>query len=328
MVSGRLQSVDNAFIKANASMDSLIEKEVIEDAGVYAEELKQNNELQITAYKKHEVEQRHKRREKETSGTPGSCYKEGKEGDGGEYIQSKFLSNETHYSPTDPDARISTKPGKPRNLNYLAQVSVDTMNHVITGAMAASADKRNSQHLPSIVKQTLKNLGEHDLIIEQLLADKGYRSSEKACKHCPLRAKCCGEKGKFKQIEVVINRDCYDRMHEKLTKRKLYAQQLFRQRSSTVEPVLGTLINYGNMKRVNTRGIQLAKKNILMATLTCNLKKYMKFISKKTVTRAITLPKGIKPFFSHFFDAFWLIFYRLKTLFFETENPKQKNCFC
>jgi len=43
-----------------------------------------------------------------------------------------------------------------------------------------------------------------------------------------------------------------DRMHRKLTENKAYAQRMSRLRSSTVEPVLGTLINYLNMKRVNT----------------------------------------------------------------------------
>ncbi|MFL0203783.1 hypothetical protein V2703_08420 [Tenacibaculum maritimum] len=33
---------------------------------------------------------------------------------------SKYTSNKTHYSPTDPDARISVKLGKARKLNYLS----------------------------------------------------------------------------------------------------------------------------------------------------------------------------------------------------------------
>src|SRR4051812_16005015 len=32
---------------------------------------------------------------------------------------SEFGSNQTHYSPTDPDAKVSVKPGKPSQLNYL-----------------------------------------------------------------------------------------------------------------------------------------------------------------------------------------------------------------
>jgi hypothetical protein len=37
MVKGKRQVIDSAFIKANASMDSLIEKEIIDDAEVYVD---------------------------------------------------------------------------------------------------------------------------------------------------------------------------------------------------------------------------------------------------------------------------------------------------
>src|SRR5690606_7150891 len=42
MVRGKRQCVDSAFIKANASMDSLVEKEIINDASDYAAELNKN----------------------------------------------------------------------------------------------------------------------------------------------------------------------------------------------------------------------------------------------------------------------------------------------
>jgi len=41
--------------------------------------------------------------------------------------------------------------------------------------------------------------------------------------------------------------------------------------------VLGTLINFLAMKRVNTRGIKLANKCMMMAAIAYNLKKMMKF---------------------------------------------------
>src|SRR5690606_5542724 len=52
MVRGKRQAVDSAFIKANASMDSLVEKlvvsdvelEVLEDASAYVDELEENSE--------------------------------------------------------------------------------------------------------------------------------------------------------------------------------------------------------------------------------------------------------------------------------------------
>ena len=42
---------------------------------------------------------------------------------------AKYTSNKTHYSPTDPDARISVKPGKARKFNYQSQLAVDTAHH-------------------------------------------------------------------------------------------------------------------------------------------------------------------------------------------------------
>jgi transposase len=42
MVSGRRQAVDSALIKANASMDSIAEKEIMTDADDFADELKLN----------------------------------------------------------------------------------------------------------------------------------------------------------------------------------------------------------------------------------------------------------------------------------------------
>ena len=70
-------------------------------------------------------------------------------------------------------------------------------------------------------------------------------------------------------------------MHKKLTENPLYAKRMSKIRSKTVEPVLGTLINFLNMKKINSRGIKQANKHVLMAAATYNLKKYLKFIVKK-----------------------------------------------
>ena len=51
MVRGKRQCVDSAFMKANASMDSLIEKEIVDDAKAYTEELNIHSEYQVTAQK-------------------------------------------------------------------------------------------------------------------------------------------------------------------------------------------------------------------------------------------------------------------------------------
>jgi len=383
MVSGRRQAMDSAFVKANASMDSLLEKEVLDDVEKYADELNANSEHSVTSYKKKRVEQHHQYKTKHTKDIPGSDSK-----------NAKFLSNHTHYSPTDPDARISTKPGKPRNLNFSGQLSVDTSRHVITGACADFADKRDSQCLEKICEHTLENLQENELTMGELLADTGYssgsalqyldkkgidawipnfgqftpqregfiynnnknqyecqrgnrailpfkntstdkngytrhvyRSSESICKNCEYRVECCGEKTKFKRIERSEHHDLYLQMHEKLTNNERYAKKMKRLRSSTVEPVLGTLINFLGMKKVNTRGIAQAEKHVLMASLCYNLKKMLKFNPKKAEILSISLQNAdllVEKLFVAFFCLSRFVFSRNKPMFFDLKEQRKK----
>jgi len=384
MVSGRRQAMDSAFIKANASMDSLLEKEVLEDVEKYAGELALNSEPTVTPEKKKQVEQHHAWKAKQTVDMPGSSSE-----------NAQFLSNHTHYSPTDPDARISTKPGKPRNMNYSGQISVDTSHHVITGACADFADKRDSQCLENLCELTLENLRDNELKLGELLADTGYssgtallyleekginawipnfgqfspvregfiynkelnqyecqrgnrailpfkntrtdnrgytrhcyRSSESVCKDCPHKEECCGEKTKFKKIERSEHHDLYLKNHEKRTNNERYAARMSRLRSSTVEPVLGTLINFLGMKKVNTRGIAGAEKHVLMATACYNLKKLLRFKSKKVESLAMKVQVKTgnlaKKFFYLFFDCFDSVSAQISPCFFALKNLSKK----
>lgn len=350
MVRGKRQAVDSAFIKANASMDSLVEKEVLEDASAFVSELEENSEYKTTSTRKKLVEQHHNWKTEAYKTMPKPSQKENRNDENGNLIRPKYLSNHTHYSPTDPDAKISVKPGKARQLNYFGQLAVDDAHHVITGACADFADKRDSQCLENILELTKENLQEHQIELGEILADGGYssgealkylddnqieawmpnfgqykperggfvynreknqyecikeggnkailsfkgekidsknyrknqyRSSESDCKNCPLRQECCGKTTKYKKLDDSIHKELYDKMHRKLTQNPQYAKRMVRVRSKTVEPVLGTLLNFTNMKRVNTRGIQQANKHVLMAALTYNLKKYLRFIVKK-----------------------------------------------
>ncbi len=360
MVRGKRQAVDSAFIKANASMDSLVEKEVLKDASAFVNELEEHSEFKVTTTRKKLVEQHHDWKKEEYKKMPGHVKTLQKDEDG-EEIRPKFLSNHTHYSPTDSDAKIATKPGKPRQLNYAGQLAVDDKHHVITGACASTAGSKDSAIFSEIMEQTIKNLHQNDIKIEQALADAGYssgeslqycennnidawipnfgqykperegfvfnqqenryecvkeggnkaflpfkriltdskgyekksyRSSETDCGKCPLREQCCGKVTKFKKIEDSIHKPLYDRMHEKLNQNKNYTRFLTKRRSSTVEPVLGTLINHHNMKRVNSRGMTQANKHVMMAALAYNLKKYLKFTAKKPKIIAIAMEKS------------------------------------
>ena len=305
MVAGRRQAIDSVFVKANASLDSLARKEILEDAQVYGKELKDQDR--------------------------------GKE-------LPENISNEKYYSATDPDARISTKPGKPRHFNYLSQVSVDTANHVITNIEAHHSDKTDSQCLAEVVDNTIENLTSEGLEVEEVICDgsyssgealehlekidvtgyiadrgkyiaerkdfvyneqedyyqcrhgkklryintykdskgyfkKHYSSNRRDCKSCPFKLQCLGETARYKKLADTVDKPLYDRMHVRMQTAKGKLMRKLRQ--STVEPVIGTLVCYGGMRKVNTIGIVQANKCMLMAAVAYNLKKLLKWKENK-----------------------------------------------
>ena len=75
-------------------------------------------------------------------------------------------------------------------------------------------------------------------------------------------------------------------------------EKIRRIRSSTVEPVLGTLVNYLAMRRVNTRGIKQASKCILMSAIAYNLKKLLRWEQTKIKTAVMVLKNCEKCFYS------------------------------
>jgi len=188
MVSGHTQAIDSAPVKANASMDTLELKVPENELDEHLRKVRALSSMDketphrkskgdrsdegqrgITASKKEldAIKGRNKKWAKDQDQRPGA----GNKG-------AKYTSNKTHYSPTDPDARISVKPGKARKLNYLSQLSVDTAHHVITDIRAYHADGKDNQQLPDIVKRLNRRLWKQGLVWENCVADTGYSSGE------------------------------------------------------------------------------------------------------------------------------------------------------
>lgn len=130
---------------------------------------------------------------------------------------------------------------------------------------------------------------------------KVYRSSRRDCESCPLRATCIGKSPEKKIIDTV-DKSYYDTMHQRLRSR--YARSMKKLRQSTVEPVLGTLVNFLGMKRVNTRGIGLANKCLLMAAIAYNVKKMIKFKTKRPMAAMAKLPIEADHFLASYFFNF------------------------
>ena len=62
------------------------------------------------------------------------------------------------------------------------------------------------------------------------------------------------------------------------------AKRMMRLRSSTVEPVLGSLINFTGMRRIYTRRIKSSNKFMLAAAIAYNLKKLLKWNAPKRIS--------------------------------------------
>jgi hypothetical protein len=86
-------------------------------------------------------------------------------------------------------------------------------------------------------------------------------------------------------------------MHAKKQANPQYFSRISKIRSRTVEPVLGTLTNFLNMKRVNTRGIKQANKHVLMSALCYNLKKMLKFEHQAFIGKVKSLFRSAEHFF-------------------------------
>jgi len=379
MVAGHTQTIDSAMIKANASMESLelkVPEESLEEHLKKVRIMSQadrpvktnkasEDQQKITASKEQirDLKTTQKKWSKEQDQHPGASSK-----------NAKYTSNKTHYSPTDPDARVSVKPGKARKLNFFSQMAVDTAHHVITHIHADFADKADNQCLESIVYPLQSRLRSNGLTWENLAADAGYSSGENLaflekqridsyipphgtykggpdgfdyhkaedywecpqgkkvtfrkigynkgnkqkhylttrsdCRGCPIKSACIG-KSHEKSIRITYYKEEYERAIAR-SKSKL-GRKMKSVRQSTVEPVFGTLIEHLGLRKMNTIGIRQANKNMLMAAVAYNLKKYLKF-ERQTVNN---MAKEAKNLCLDLLLDIWLIlssYNQLKTL--------------
>ena len=110
-VAGDTQVVDSAPVKAAASLASLREKQTsaVPTLRVAGEQVAPGPTAAVRSAPAHQLRREATRRAKRQA-APGGL--------GARNPKAQLLSNKTHYSPTDPEARISVKPGKARALNY------------------------------------------------------------------------------------------------------------------------------------------------------------------------------------------------------------------
>lgn len=339
LVEGKRQAVDSALIKANAHIGSMQRKQILEDASTYCREV----ELENPAEEPPSEPPTHHEPPLESVDLPE------KKPDSAHKAK---ISNATHRCSSDPDARMATKPNKPKDMYYHGQVSVDSQHGIITAAMGDYADRKDQYSFAELVTRAQLNLAEFDLSIQELLADTGYttgeniawcrqagitaymptppgynpnrpgftydkgndryecsqgeylsfrgvntngnrkkriyRTSARKCKQCPIKEQCITGKRNFKQLAHAVGKPWYDLMADRLN--TSYGKRMQRMRKGIVEPVLGTLLHHNGMKKVYARGIQAAHKHVLLASMTMNLKKWLKHRTKPLQPKGNVLP--------------------------------------
>ncbi|WP_201979908.1 IS1182 family transposase [Hymenobacter rubidus] len=168
LVAGDTQAVDSAPVKANASLETVREKRPtgthgpVLATGAPAAPVLAASVVTAPAHQLRNLAA-HQARLAAHSSVPGA-----------QHEKARLFSNKTHYSPTDPDARISVKPGKARALNYLCSLAVDTAKGVISHVQADFADSRDRLHLPRLLRGLQQRLRTNELPLRHLLADAGY----------------------------------------------------------------------------------------------------------------------------------------------------------
>ena len=115
---------------------------------------------------------------------------------------------------------------------------------------------------------------------------KIYRAAYQDCHQCPLKPDCV-PKSQCRQITRTAYDAFYRRAFERQQSRR--GKRMKRLRQQTVEPVLGSLVEYYGVRQLRVRGKSSAHKVMLMAAVAFNLKKYMKFTTKSTLGQALAL---------------------------------------
>lgn len=149
LLTGKHLTVDSTYIKANASFKSLEPIVVDITAKEYIEKVTKDNPVNDEPWE------------------PGVDYPH----------RGQKISNDTHRSKTDPDARLSRKSFKaPTDLYYSATYLMDNKSRIIVGTDIGQPDKKTD--CDNAIKQIQMTKWRHKLKPESIGADKGYAAGE------------------------------------------------------------------------------------------------------------------------------------------------------
>lgn len=153
LVDGKTVAVDSTTLEANAAMKSIVRRDTGQTWKQYILKLA------------------------EAEGIENPSEEDARRLDRG---RKKKVSNQDWTSPTDPDSRITRMKDGRTHLAYKAEHVVDTSSGIILEASITTADSADHDTLLESVEEADHRLEEigHEDGIEEIVADKGYHSTE------------------------------------------------------------------------------------------------------------------------------------------------------
>jgi transposase len=275
LVSGRHVAVDGTKIQANAAIKSLEPIVVEVELDDYLEQLRLKND---------------------DDAKPDDTHPEDKN------FRGKKLSNTTHRSATDPDARLYRKSkGQDASLSYIGNNLIDTKSRVILATKVVQPGLASETDAAVAMLDTLAQSGIR-LPIETVSADKGYGSTtfiramldRGITPHAPLLADAAYEpvpswhrkttrpdiyRNRLQKIKDVSTRN---RARDSMKTREYTLSQKLRKR---VEHVFAEAKQWHGLDRARSRGIASMQQQAYLTAIVQNIKRLVSHC-RRTTTNA------------------------------------------
>ena len=303
LVSGKHIAVDGTKVRANASIKSLEPIEIEVELDEYLDRLKLKNDDKPSD---------DKQRDNNNSGPDDKNFR------------GKKLSNKTHRSRTDPDARLYKKSaGQESALSYVVNDTIDTKSRVILGTVVTQPGITTERDAAIEMLDVLKKNG---LIkrIQTLTADKGYGTTEFITElidrgikpHIPILANDKHET----ELSWKTNTYIPQRLHKRLQKAKeIHTRNYARELAKTsdyklsqklrkrVEHIFAEAKNWHGLDRARSRGIRAMRQQACLTATVQNIKRlvgHMRRKLKNTGIAAVNTPVfcAFTAYFNSFFN--------------------------
>lgn len=286
LLKGKSIGVDATTLEANAAMRSIVRRDTGEGYEEFLRRLAQ--ESGIPTPTREEMAKLDKKRKKKAS-------------------------NEDWESPSDPDARIAKMKDGRTHLAHKAEHAVDMDTQAVVAVTVQPADRGDTTSLEETVEATVANLLEvqvdpvtqdkvHGVVMEEVVADKGYHSNETMEQLSSMRVRSyVSEPARGKRSwkgKAGAQRAVYGNRHRIRGRR---GKALMRRRGEYVERSFAHSYESGRMRRTHLRGHGNILKRLLIHVCGLNLGLVMR--ARVGAGKPRQLADGVRGLLSGVFDA-------------------------